>query len=863
MGDGALSAGVSALQHGPSLQLLDSGPPSPQNKTPDWICNVEGDSCATVLGRGGAPLINPGQLVPLIDLAPAEQGASGFGRLALYRDSSADSSIGSPSYIHAHLVGAVGGEGAGAVGATRCLGQSPRGLDDFNTSDGDGSETPRSPRSGLSASASACASNGSFATNSPRNLALGVDAHELSLRHVATLLQQAVELKPKDPSEEADSSTASSPSTPGSAALVQFISPRAFNNPKRSSDRPLSDLIGALLRFKDSGIQLGQGQDMGGFQLLSCKMLTQATTSKRDESCTRRFEVKFKVGEPPAEYKVLLTEHAPDFRGGFMNVAAIQKAMEELQGVDPQVLLSFHGVGRTSIMHVALAVKQRISSDATIDVQKCVNEEIEKVEAVRGKYLSVSARNNQVEAIVNALKPPAASSPSSGLSGRGLAHGGGRTLLPHGTPDSTPASPAAAVCQLAPIGLPNVGNTCYLNSALKYLVAVYGQDLIQQIEDAPYPSIQSVKSQLGEPEFATAHNELKVQLKDVCQSLLKEGRGAPQKEVTEDDMKTLAEKINAMKWEISKDVPPTQSDAVQNPPTPKTQTASGSLTFDAFQQNEAFELINKLRAQFGLDNLASALDQPINGSRVSIDEKDKQKLDDYNNKSRPDKKPIRPQYSFSPLNPDTKPFVYAIETLKLVNGSRNHPFISCWNSKQTEVTINLADDDDKHYDVSNDACVVRAKKSDYFVSCKDPDALQSFNAYIPPRKAINSSGQSIAVFQGFGRSGSTDTLWLLDTPVQFLMTRSSEQSGSIRQAEGHKYNPVAYFVPSVIVLHNPKEKHYILLAKNNEGQWVEHNDAEVNELAADQHSIDLNKWTPTLIRFERQPERSSNSSSRQ
>ncbi|MDH4396534.1 MAG: hypothetical protein QE278_12720 [Limnobacter sp.] len=215
---------------------------------------------------------------------------------------------------------------------------------------------------------------------------LGPQASDRDLHHIATLLNQAHKLK-GDSSEK-------------SAHITQFLSPLAFNNPLQSKDRAMSNLIGHFITT--------HGGKLGEYEIIKKELVDGSHTDLlSDSGLTRKFQIQYRKGSGSVQ-TVILTEHAPDYRNGQMSTDAITKALNAIGDADPDVMLSYLGVGRVAIMQVVLDVQARIkmrgpersSGDRTIE--QMLDEAIEKVEAVRGSY--ISRKPAQKDAILEVLR---------------------------------------------------------------------------------------------------------------------------------------------------------------------------------------------------------------------------------------------------------------------------------------------------------------------------------------------------------------------------------------------------------------------------------------------------------------------------
>jgi hypothetical protein len=305
---------------------------------------------------------------------------------------------------------------------------------------------------------------------------LGLQVSARDLQHVTTLFDQAHQLKSK-------SLLGKSPP----ANVTQFMSPLAFNNPNQSKDRALSGLIGYFLDRKS---------EFGDYTICSKRLIKDSLTGMDSESgLSRKFEIDYTKKGEEGVHTLILTEHAPEYRNGHMHSDAITKALKATEGSDPDVMLSYLGVGRVAIMQVVLDVKARIAmlgpeaSSGDPSIAQMLDEAIEKVEAVRGGY--ISRKPEQKEAILVVLNtlykcssenPSVASStiptPVSGSVQVSSAEDSkANSALVAGTTDVgdvvdvVPAIPGT----LGIFGLPNIENTCYANAGLKFMQSWLGE----------------------------------------------------------------------------------------------------------------------------------------------------------------------------------------------------------------------------------------------------------------------------------------------------------------------------------------------------------------------------------------------------
>jgi len=306
-----------------------------------------------------------------------------------------------------------------------------------------------------------------------------------------------------------------------SAEIVQFISPLAFYNPERSNDQPMSD----LLRSYDKPCIEGVGQ------LIGCEKLRHEPSAQSPP--IRKFTVTY-VDVDNNKQTLVLTEIAPDFRESLMTANSIKETAALLDGKSLEGMLSLKGVGRVAIMHVALEVKRAIEkSDDPSSLNKewvtqRVHEAIEKLERYRPKYLSKNQLqcNNLIEYLCDVANARTPTTPKSDepipakaevkpKSPLGKEHGQAGTqsvaspredvkVKSHPQPifedaqaipepaasppvDSNVESKPTFIKNAETLGFVNRGNSCYMNSALKFLMLTQGKALIQRIGKAVKP----------------------------------------------------------------------------------------------------------------------------------------------------------------------------------------------------------------------------------------------------------------------------------------------------------------------------------------------------------------------------------------
>ena len=316
------------------------------------------------------------------------------------------------------------------------------------------------------------------------------------------------------------------------AEIVQFISPKAFHNPGKSKDEPISGL------FNSGPIIEGVGQ------LISCKNSGESTGSSPP---IRKFTVTYSdiAGK---QQTLMLTEIAPDFRKSLMSAESIKDTVAQLPGKSSEGMLSKQGVGRVAIMHVALEVKRAIdqSNDpSSLNeewVTQQVDEAIKKLEQHRPKYLSKNndQKNHLITYLADVAKARASTTsksdepnvrtqtpPKSGESipveakVKPQSPLGEKPIQPetqsvessnedgHVEVEPQPQSqPSIEVAEVTPapvapsavnskveskptfienaekLPFVNIGNSCYMNSALKFLMLTQGEALIQRIDSA-------------------------------------------------------------------------------------------------------------------------------------------------------------------------------------------------------------------------------------------------------------------------------------------------------------------------------------------------------------------------------------------
>lgn len=273
---------------------------------------------------------------------------------------------------------------------------------------------------------------------------------------------------------------------------------------------------------------LRSGQFIEGVgQLISCEQLSESAGSNPP---MRKFTVTYS-DTAGMEQTLVLTEIAPDFRKSLMSADSIKDTVAQLDGKSSEGMLSKLGVGRVAIMHVALEVKRAIDQS---NAPSFLNEEwltqqvdvaIEKLEQCRPKYLSKNnvQKNHLITYLADVAKARASTTPESAESSSVKAEVkpqsplGEKPIQPetqsvessnddgHVEVEPQPGIKVAEVASepVAPspvnpnveskstfiknaekLPFVNLGSSCYMNSALKFLMLTQGEALIHRIDSA-------------------------------------------------------------------------------------------------------------------------------------------------------------------------------------------------------------------------------------------------------------------------------------------------------------------------------------------------------------------------------------------
>lgn len=429
----------------------------------------------------------------------------------------------------------------------------------------------------------------------------GANPSKRDLLHITTLLDQAHKLRLQpNPNPLANSAGAV-------AQVAQFISPLTFNNPAQSQDRAMSDLIHQFANNKRS---------CGGYTILSRTLIVDSQTTKNSDSgLTRKFEVKYTKGGEGGIHSLILTEHAPDFPNGLMKAAAITKALKAIEGADPDVMLSYLGVGRVGIMQVVLDVKAQIErarltgaqpSPETL-LEHLLEEAIKKVEALRGPY--VSRKPEQKAAILQVLKGIEAEAKTKGANPAEVK--APEVKVPEvKVPDSpvddddaisllgdqdtqNDVSPAVTHVPLSKVPLKNFGNSCYINSAIKFIHCWLGGQFEVDPARLKYKDGKDIDP------FTKLRNEL--------EKIVGKLSAGPHQDTTPKVEASLEELINAM---TSDDLAAALGKAtgVNNP----------FKKFGDKSQQSASELVTALTEILGVSNLEASLNMPFDEARHTL-----------------------------------------------------------------------------------------------------------------------------------------------------------------------------------------------------------------------------------------------------
>ncbi|HEX4844358.1 MAG TPA: hypothetical protein VFV57_11850 [Limnobacter sp.] len=243
--------------------------------------------------------------------------------------------------------------------------------------------------------------------------------------------------------------------------VAQFISPLAFVNPEKSKDVCLSHLLN---RAREQSGSLAPGVEV---RSVSAPRVGPATA---DTSLPRFRDFDVQICIDGVEIKIQLREIAPDFRDGFMTEASMLGMLPLLKNLSPCALVSRFGLGRTAIAHVLLAAQAKVHANPTeLQDERALRDwmtaEIERFETARGgKFLSLDANTRQLEELYKALRKQVGE------------------VKPAPPPAPEPVVPAQVPWTITR-GLPNVGNSCFINALVSATVAAQGVDAMLPMVD--------------------------------------------------------------------------------------------------------------------------------------------------------------------------------------------------------------------------------------------------------------------------------------------------------------------------------------------------------------------------------------------
>ncbi|MCR2746175.1 hypothetical protein [Limnobacter parvus] len=213
----------------------------------------------------------------------------------------------------------------------------------------------------------------------------------LYLRQFFSLVKAAEEVN--------EHSTAGHPGAAGPAEIVQFISPRAYHNPAKSQDRPMSEQLKRL-----------KGGEVGNYHLVD---IGEPEVTYENGTPSRVFRIQYRENSTSPVKALFLTEIAPDFAGGSMTEEAIADVATLMKDKPRDCMLSYRGTGRIAIMQSVMRIREqleihRASANAANPppIREWLQRSIHDIEQHRPAYLSVDNEQSrqQQEAILNHLE---------------------------------------------------------------------------------------------------------------------------------------------------------------------------------------------------------------------------------------------------------------------------------------------------------------------------------------------------------------------------------------------------------------------------------------------------------------------------